>query len=220
MKKSTPIRVAIVEDNVQVRDGLSQILSNWPGFSCACACASAEDALKLIPKLLPDVVLMDINLPGLSGVECVRELKSIMPTLRIVMLTIESRRERVFESLEAGASGYLVKNVPPANLLAAIEEIHAGGAPMSSDVARMLVQSFHRPSSQAPGKSSVLSDREGEVLGLVASGYRSREIADKLSISVNTVNAHLRSIYDKLHVRSRIEAVSHYFDRGASRSRE
>lgn len=212
MKVEPPIRVAIVEDNAQVRDALSQILSNWPGFSCVCACTSAEEAVKRIPKLSPDVVLMDINLPGRSGVQCVRELKSTVPDIQIIMLTIESKRERVFESLEAGASGYLVKNVAPAKLLAAIEEIYAGGAPMSSDIARMLVQSFHSPSTTQHSESN-LSNRENEVLKLVASGLRSREVGEKLGISLNTVNAHLRSIYEKLHVRSRVEAVSRYFEK-------
>lgn len=173
--------------------------------------------MDLIPERAVDVVLMDINLPGRSGVECVRELKSVAPNIQIIMLTIESRPERVFESLEAGASGYLVKNVAPAKLLAAIEEIHAGGAPMSSDVARMLVQSFHRACGEPSVERSNLSDRENEVLGLVASALRSREVGDKLGITVNTVSSHLRNIYEKLHVRSRVEAVTRYHDKTSSK---
>jgi DNA-binding NarL/FixJ family response regulator len=204
-----PIRISIVDDNASFREGLAQILTLSPGIMLVGSCGSAEEALRIIPDSAPDVVLMDINLPGASGVCCVRELKARMPQLQIIMLTINSDRQRVFDSLAAGATGYLVKTVAPAQLLAAIEEVQRGGAPMSSDIARMLVQSFHKPPPES-ARDTTLSDREMEVLDLVASGKRSREIGDKLGISLHTVNAHLRRVYEKLHVRSRAEAVSKY----------
>lgn len=202
------IRVAVVDDNSTIREGLEQIFAISPGFSLVCACATAEEAEKRIPNFPVDVVLMDINLPGNSGIECVRKLRLLIPGLLIIMLTIENDRQRVFESLAAGATGYLVKNVPAAKLLAAIEEVHHGGAPMSSDVARLLVQSFHSaPGPSEPKTPCQLSDRETEVLDLLAAGFRSREIGERLGISTHTVNCHVRHVYEKLHVRSRAEAV-------------
>lgn len=203
------IRVAIVEDKQPVREGLAAILNASPGFVCLGACASAEAALQEIPRLLPEVVLMDINLPGRSGIECVRRLKDQLPQLQIVMLTIEADSKRVFESLAAGATGYLVKSVPPAAILAAIEEVHRGGSPMSSQVARMLVQTFHRPGAASPADGD-LSSREEEILRLVARGFRTKEVAEALGISALTVEAHLRNIYEKFHVRSRAAAVAKF----------
>src|SRR5664279_1947708 len=167
------IRVAIVEDTAAMREGLAAILDGSPGFACVCACASAEEALRQIPPLQPEVVLMDINLPGQSGIECVPQLKARLPEAQIVMLTIEVDSRRVFESLAAGATGYLVKSVPPAGILTAIEEVRRGGSPMSSQIARMLVQSFqrHGPASRAEEN---LTNREQEILRLIAKGYRSK----------------------------------------------
>jgi DNA-binding NarL/FixJ family response regulator len=203
------IRVAVVEDTILVREALCTILNGSAGFECICACATAEEAMKKIPLARPDVVLMDINLPGRSGIECVRHLKDLDPKLQIVMLTIEENSQRVFESLQAGATGYLVKNVPPSGILAAIQEVHRGGSPMSSQIARMLVQSFHRPSPTARGEGN-LTNREEEILRLVAKGYRTKEVAEALSIGSATVETHLRNIYDKLHVRSRAGAVARF----------
>jgi DNA-binding NarL/FixJ family response regulator len=206
------IRVAIVEDNASMREGLAMILNGSPGFECVCACGSAEEALRQLPIQAPDVVLMDINLPRRSGIECVRQITNQLPEMQIVMLTIEEDSRRVFESLEAGASGYLVKNVPPATILAAIEEVRRGGSPMSSQIARMLVQSFHR---RGPSKKDEenLTSREEEILKLIAKGYRTKEAADALSISPQTIETHLRNIYAKLHVRSRAAAVARFIQR-------
>lgn len=203
------IRVAIVEDTAAMREGLAAILDASPGFACVCACASAEEALRQLPPLQPEVVLMDINLPGQSGIECVSQLKALLPEVQIVMLTIEADSRRVFESLAAGATGYLVKNVPPAALLAAIEEVRRGGSPMSSQIARMLVQSFHRQGPVSREEEN-LTTREQEILRLIAKGYRTKEVAEALAISTLTVETHLRNIYDKLHVRSRAGAVARF----------
>ncbi len=203
------IRVAIVEDNQSVREGLAAILNASPGFVCLGACGSAEAALEEIPRLGPEVVLMDINLPGRSGIECVRQLKDQLPQLQIVMLTIEADSRRVFESLAAGATGYLIKSVAPAAILAAIEEVHRGGSPMSSQIARMLVQTFHQPGAALPGDGD-LSSREEEILRLVARGFRTKEVAEELGISALTVETHMRNIYEKLHVRSRAAAVAKF----------
>ncbi len=206
------IRVAIVEDNAAVRDSLTLVLNGSQGFKCVCACASAKEALKAIPVMKPDVVLMDINLPDRSGIECVRVLTDQMPKLLIIMLTIEEDSRRVFESLEAGANGYLVKNVSPATILASIEEVHRGGSPMSSQIARLLVQSFRRP-AKATGPELNLTEREEEILQLISQGYRNKEAADKLGISPQTVETHLRNIYHKLHVRSRAAAVARFLQK-------
>jgi DNA-binding NarL/FixJ family response regulator len=206
------IKVAIVEDNASVREGLATILDASPGFKCVCACESTEEALRKLRVDPPHVVLMDINLPHRSGIDCVRQLRIQLPQVQIIMLTIEEDSDRVFESLAAGATGYLVKNVPPASILDAIQEVHRGGSPMSSQIARMLVQSFHKTRSAVPAREA-LTDREEEILGLIARGYRSKEVADKLGISVQTVETHLRNIYDKLHVRSRAGAVARFLTR-------
>ena len=206
------IKVAIVEDNASVREGLATILDASPGFKCVCACGSTEEALRQLSAAPPDVVLMDINLPRRSGIDCVRQLRIQSPQVQIIMLTIEEDSDRVFESLAAGATGYLVKNVPPASILDAIQEVHRGGSPMSSQIARMLVQSFHKTRSAVPAREA-LTDREEEILGLIARGYRSKEVAGELGISVQTVETHLRNIYDKLHVRSRAGAVARFLTR-------
>jgi DNA-binding NarL/FixJ family response regulator len=205
----TTIRVAVVEDNESVRDGLAAILNITPGLECSCVCADAEEALRRIPAVAPDVVLMDINLPGRSGIACVRELAERLPKIQIIMLTIEENSQRVFESLEAGASGYLVKNVPPSELLEAIHEVHRGGSPMSSHIARMLVRFFHQRARGRPAEEN-LTPRETEILTLISKGYRSKEVAATLAIGVQTVETHLRNVYTKLHVRSRAEAVARF----------
>jgi DNA-binding NarL/FixJ family response regulator len=208
----TNIRVAVVEDNTAVREGLAAILNGSSGFKCTIACGSAEEAVRLIPADPPHVVLMDINLPRRSGIECVRELRTRLPGLQVIMLTIEEDSQRVFKSLEAGATGYLLKNVTPTQILEAVAEVHRGGSPMSSQIARMLVQSFHRRRRQGPSEEE-LTAREEEILQLIAKGYRSKEVAEALRISVQTVETHLRNIYDKLHVRSRAGAVARFLQR-------
>ncbi len=200
------IKVAIVEDNRSFRDKLSSYLNEKPEFQCIGAFDSAEDALKSIPRLMPDVVLMDIHLPKMSGVDCTRKLKDICPAVQILILTVYEDNDRIFGALKAGASGYLLKRADPADIVAAIQEVKHGGSPMSSQIARRVVQSF-RESPANPQKEEKLSQREEEILQQLAKGYSTKEIADKSCISVNTVRSHLQHIYEKLHVRSRTEAV-------------
>lgn len=203
------IRVGIVEDDRSVRENLAVLIDRTPGFGCAAACASAEEALKRLPEAAPDVVLMDIHLPGLSGIACVARLRRQVPQTQVIMLTVEEDSEQVFESLKAGATGYLVKHVTPEEILEAVTEVHRGGAPMSSHIARRVVRTFLE---QAPAGAVAiqLTPREEEILRLLAKGQRSKEIADQLAIGVGTVNTHVRRIYDKLHVRSRAEAVARF----------
>lgn len=202
------IRVGIVEDNDGLRASLAQTIEAAPGFACVWACASAEEAPGCVERIIPEVVLMDIHLPGQSGIECVRQLRRRWPQLQVLILTIDGDSRLVFAALAAGAVGYLVKNVAPPRLLEAIREVWRGGSPMSSKIARMLVNSFEEP---GPPEEAALSPRENEVLQLVAEGYRSKEIADALAISKPTVESHMRSIYRKLQVRSRAEAVMKRF---------
>jgi len=200
------INVAIVEDSRSFRDKLAKYLNETAGFHCVCACGSAEDALKIIPRLMPDVVLMDIHLPCISGVECTRRLKDLCPSVRILVLTVYEDNERIFGALKSGASGYLLKRADPPDILRAIQEVKLGGAPMSSQIACRVVESFRESPRDQP-KSEVLSQREEEILKELCKAYSSKEIGDHLSISVATVNTHLQHIYEKLHVRSRTEAV-------------
>jgi len=203
------IKVSIVEDNPSIRQSLAEILESTEGFRLGEAYATAEDALRRLANNPPDVVLMDINLPRMSGIQCVRELKRCLPQVQFIMLTIEDDSQRVFESLQAGATGYLVKNVAPEKILAAIEEVHRGGSPMSSQIARMLVQTF-QTSPPSAGREEKLTARESEILTLITRGYRSKEVAEELAIGIQTVHTHVRNIYEKLQVRSRAEAVARY----------
>jgi len=206
------IRVGIVEDNRSVRENLALLIDGTPGLSCAVVCASAEEALKNLPDAAPDVVLMDIHLPGRSGIECVAQLRPLLPRTQVIMLTVEENTELIFESLKAGATGYLVKHVPPEEILEAISQVHHGGAPMSSHIARLVVTAFR----QAPPKEAAdarLTPREEDILRLLAKGHRSKEIADELGIGAGTVNTHIRHIYENLHVRSRAEAVARFLER-------
>jgi DNA-binding NarL/FixJ family response regulator len=200
------ISIAIVEDNRSFRSKLANYLNEAPGYHCAFACDTAEEAIKVIPRLMPDVVLMDIHLPSMSGVDCTRRLKEICPSLRILILTVYEDNERIFGALKAGASGYLLKRAEPADILRAIQEVKLGGAPMSSQIACRVVQSFREP-ARDPLKDEKLSQREMEILQELSKGYSSKEIGEHFSISVATVNTHLQHIYEKLHVRSRTEAV-------------
>lgn len=203
------ITVGIVEDNRDFRNTLSRYLNDAPGYKCVAVCSSAEEALKVLPKISPEVVLMDIHLPAMSGMACTRRLKDICPTTQILILTVYEDNERVFGALKAGASGYLLKRADPADILRAIQEVKQGGAPMSSQVARQVVQSF-REETQDARKVENLSEREEEILEQLSKGYSTKEIADRTSVSVNTVRTHLQHIYEKLHVRSRTEAVLKY----------
>jgi DNA-binding NarL/FixJ family response regulator len=203
------ISVAIVEDNPEVRRNLSRYIGGAPGFRCACACASAEEALRVIPQSPPDVVLMDIQLPRMSGITCTASLKKTLPSVPVMMLTVYEDTDAIFNALKAGASGYLLKRTDPDKVLEALTELHHGGAPMTGEIARKVIESFHRaqPSEHPQDK---LTDREEEILDHLAKGFVTKEIADKLTITPATVRFHLKHIYDKLHVHSRVEAVIRY----------
>ncbi len=197
----------IVEDDDSVRGILTDWLNEADGFECAGVFSDVESAIPRIAAAKPDVVLADINLPGLSGIECVRQTKALVPTTQFVMLTVYEDSNHIFEALSAGATGYLVKTTSRDALIAALREVHDGGSPMSSNIARKVVQSLQKPS---PGKSPTdsLSNRENEVLTLLAQGYLYKEIADTIGISYQTVNTYVRRIYEKLHVHSRAQAVA------------
>lgn len=203
------IRVGIVEDNTGVRRTLQALLDDTPGFTCVCACGSGEEALKVIPRDPPDVVLMDLHLPNLSGIETTARLKQGLPGLNIIMITVYADVESVFKALRAGACGYLLKRSSPEEILAAITEVSRGGAPMTSEIARKVVAAFQEP---AVGKTEEegLSRREREILESLCQGYSNQDIAGRLSLSVETVRWHLKKIYEKLHVSSRTEAVAKF----------
>jgi DNA-binding NarL/FixJ family response regulator len=206
------IAVAIVEDNDQLRGTLARVIDRAEGFRCVGQHASAEDALAALPQQKPDVVLMDINLPGLNGVECVRRLKPLLPQTQVVMLTVYEDTDNIFNALAAGASGYLLKRTSRDELLAAIKEVHAGGSPMTAHIARKVVQSFQR-AGPSPQPAENLSPREQEVLDLLSQGFLYKEIADRLGVSYETVHTYIRRIYEKLHVRTRTEAVAKFLRR-------
>jgi DNA-binding NarL/FixJ family response regulator len=206
------ITVSIVEDDSRIRESMAILINGGGNMRCISSHASAEEALRQIPHKKPDVVLMDINLPDMSGIECVQKLKTLMPKLQILMLTMYEDNDQVFQSLMAGASGYLVKRTSPAEILKAIEEVHSGASPMSGKVARTVVEYFQQLKGGAPEQEH-LSRREEEILDLLAKGYRYKEIADSLCISFETVRSHLKNIYGKLHVHSRTEAVVKYLKR-------
>jgi DNA-binding NarL/FixJ family response regulator len=203
-----PITVCIVEDDPELRESVRHYLQDAPGFACIGGFGTAEEALKGVPALKPEVVLMDINLPAMSGIECVGKLKAIAPGMQVLMFTVYEDSDQVFEALVAGACGYMVKSTPPEKVLEAIREVHNGGSPMSSHIARKVVKYFH----QVPPLNELanLSKREEEVLQQLSQGYLYKEIAGRLSISIDTVRKHLNNIYSKLHVHSRTDAVVKY----------
>ena len=208
-KNSVSIAVAIVEDDVPAREILAGWIRNADGFRCVGEFDDAETALAKLPHEKPSVVLMDINLPGMNGIECVRKLKPRLPDTQFVMVTVYEDANHIFNALSAGASGYLLKQMRRNELLEALKDVHAGGSPMSSQIARKVVQSFRRNESEIAGTND-LSPREREVIELLARGYLYKEIAELLKISVQTVNTYIRRIYEKLHVRSRAQAVAKY----------
>jgi DNA-binding NarL/FixJ family response regulator len=212
-----PINISIVEDNDKLRATLARVIDRADGFRCASDYGSAEDALADLPKIKPDVVLMDINLPGINGVECARRLKPQLPATQIIMLTVYQNTEHIFNALAAGATGYMLKQTPPAELLAAIKEVHAGGSPMSSHIARKIVQSFQQFSPAPTAEAQSLSPREAEVLDLLAKGFLYKEIAEQMKVTYATVHTHIRHIYEKLHVRSRTEAVAKHLGQNRPR---
>jgi DNA-binding NarL/FixJ family response regulator len=206
---TTRIKVAIVEDNAGIRERWQSRIAAAADCRCVAACRSAEEALEVLPARGPDVVLMDINLPGASGVVCTARLKQVLPKVQVLVVTVYSDTNLIFQALQAGASGYLLKHVTGPDLLKAIRDIMHGSSPMSGQIARKLIESFHR-AAPPQNETLSLSAREREVLELLAQGYAYKEIADRLSLSTHTVNAHLRHIYEKLHVRSRGEAAAKY----------
>lgn len=209
-KLDNEVSIAIVEDDKTVREGLRMLLSGSSGYLCVATFSNGEDAIKEIPGLKPDVVLMDINLPGINGIECIKKLKRQNENILFIMLTVFEDTEAIFNSLKAGASGYLLKNTPPSKLIESIKEVYNGGSPMSGEIARKVVDSFSL--SLRPGSKgySDLTVREEEVLSLLAKGFLYKEIADQMHISIDTVRSHIRKVYDKLHVKTRTEAVLVY----------
>jgi DNA-binding NarL/FixJ family response regulator len=204
-------KVAIVEDNATLRKYLAEVIGNTPGHRCVCACASAEEAVVEIPSAKPNVVLMDIHLPGESGIACTARLREKMPNLQVIMLTVYKDIKMIFQALKAGACGYVLKRSDEKEILEAIAEVRAGGAPMTSEIARMVVRSFmESPAVSEAGDTDQLSTRELEILALVAEGYPNKEIASRLFISSATVRTHLMHIYEKLHVHCRTEAAAKY----------
>jgi DNA-binding NarL/FixJ family response regulator len=211
--------VALVEDDTGVRRSLRSLLASEPGLACTCSCATGEEAVRKIPDAGVDVVVMDIKLPGMSGIECARRLKERCPGLAILMLTVYDETDLIFDALRAGAGGYLLKRAATTELVHAIKDVLEGGAPMTAPVARRVVDYFHeapeppgprRPAATRAAAADRLTDREQEILEHLSRGYSNREIADTFGISVPTVRSHLRNIYAKLHVRSRTQAALKY----------
>jgi DNA-binding NarL/FixJ family response regulator len=204
------ISVSIVEDDSEARKVLADWIKRAEGFKHVSDYGSGESAFSALPAEKPGVVLMDINLPKMNGVECVRKLKPLLPETQFVMLTVYEDADHIFNALAAGATGYLLKHTPRNDVLAALKEVNRGGSPMASNIARRVVQSFQAPHPTIANNGAELSAREQEVLNLLARGFLYKEIADSLNISVATVNTYVRRIYEKLHVRSRAQAVAKY----------
>jgi DNA-binding NarL/FixJ family response regulator len=207
------IRIAIVEDHAALQDAWREVIEDTPGFEYTGAFSNAEDALEGLPKLRPDVVLMDINLPGMSGIECTRRLKTLLPGIQVLIMTVYDDTESIFAALSAGATGYLLKRSSSEELVRSIIDVHHGGAPMTSQIARKVVWSFTEAPAAAGAKVATeagLSSRELEILELLARGYVTKEVAHELKISLSTAQTHMRNIYSKLHVHTRTEAVLKY----------
>jgi DNA-binding NarL/FixJ family response regulator len=201
-------KVAIIEDNSTMRKMLTELIDSAPGYRCVCACSTSREALIEVPKHEPDVALMDIHLPDESGIACTAKLTAKMPGLQVIMVTVYKDIDLIFQALKAGACGYILKRFRPEEIIQAIAEVRAGGAPMTSEIARMLVRSFRTPSVKP---EAGLTSREAELLELLAEGLSNKEIAQKTNIAVGTVRNHLANIFQKLHVRCRTEAAAKYF---------
>jgi len=204
-----PLKVALVEDQPKVREIWTKLINSFPDFTCISACGTGEEAIRLIPQQQPDVVLMDIFLPRMSGIECTVRLKELLPQTQIVILTAMDDQELVFLALEAGADGYLLKRTKPADLRSALLDVLGGGAPMTSQIARRVIESF-RQKAKIRNETVRLSVREEQILLLLSQGYSNKLIADKLELSIDTVCSHLKHVFNKLHVSSRTEAVVRY----------
>lgn len=207
------ISLAIVEDLDEVREGLKQFISLNPEFKVLDTFKTAEEALHDLPQIQPDIVIMDINLPGMSGIECIKQVKKKVPRTQFMMFTVYENDEKVFEALKAGASGYLLKNTGLVQIIESLKELHNGGSPMSSNIARKLVTIFREQQPETE-PMEVLSKRENEILQLLSKGLLYKEIADQLSISTGTVRQHIHKIYEKLHVQNRTEAINKAFGKG------
>jgi DNA-binding NarL/FixJ family response regulator len=205
-------KIAIVEDKKIIRESLAEFVQADAECRCVCVCATGADALKEIPKHQPDIVLMDIQLPDFSGIECTLKLKQMLPSVQIIMVTVYEDTERIFKALRAGACGYLLKRCTPEELISAIREVRQGGAPMSREIARKVILSFQEPITAA-AEVEGLSPREREILELLAAGFPNKEIAARLGLTDGTVRWHLRHVYNKLHVRSRTEATLKFLSR-------
>lgn len=200
------IKIAIVEDSKTTREGLETIVNLSAEYRCVCACDTAEEALGVLPQHQPDVVLMDIQLPNMSGIECVAHLKKLLPSVQVIMVTVYEDPDRIFRALRAGASGYLLKRATPEQMLSAIRDVQQGGVPMSGEIARKVIAHFQKQET-ARAEVENLTAREREVLKLVSHGFANKEIAERLSVTVEAVRWHLKNIYQKLHVHSRTEAA-------------
>lgn len=205
------ISISIVEDQKDIREGLQQIFSDSPGFLFLSAYSNAEDAIKELPEANPDIVIMDINLPGMNGIECIKKIKPVCPQMQFMMFTIYENHEHVLEALSAGASGYLLKNTPSQKIKESVKELYEGGSPMNSHIARKLVAVFQKNNEINPQKEFNISTREKEILSLLAKGYLYKEIAAQCGISTGTVKQHIHKIYEKLHVQNRTEALNKVF---------
>ena len=200
------IKIAIVEDNATTREVLKEVVEQVPEYVCVGVYDTAEAALRRLPKRLPDVLLMDIQLPNMSGIECVGQLKKMFPEMLVIMVTVYEDPDRIFSALRAGASGYLLKRTAPEEIIAAIREVSSGGGPMSGEIARKVIEYFGRQMNPAP-EVECLTFREKEVLDLLANGFSNKEISSRMFVTVDTVRWHLNHIYSKLHVHSRTEAI-------------
>jgi DNA-binding NarL/FixJ family response regulator len=201
------ISVAIVEDDKEIRDWVTAVVKSSDDFHVVAVFPDAESCLKQFAEIFPEIVIMDIQLPGMSGIDCVRTLKPQRPEVQFIMFTVFEEDNKVFESLRAGATGYILKNYPPDKIIEALHDLYKGGSPMSSTIARKIITTFN-PSTEKDSEYNKLSKREKELLTLLSKGYRYKEIADQLSISIETVRTHIRNIYEKLHVQSRTEAIN------------
>ncbi len=203
------IQVVIIEDNNDIREALRTLINGSHGFSCEYTFSNGKDAILELPDIKPDVALVDINMPGMTGIECVRKLKVLIPKTQFLMQTVYEDDDSIFNALRAGASGYILKKTPAAKILEAITELYSGGSPMSAEVARRVVSSLHK--NTGSNADEVLTDREREVLGMLARGFIYKEIAAEMSIEYETVKKHIQNIYSKLHVQNKVEAINKVF---------
>jgi DNA-binding NarL/FixJ family response regulator len=211
----TPVTISIVEDLDEVREALERLINQSENFSLVSGFSNAEQAEKKIPLEPPDIVIMDINLPGMSGIECISRIKEKCDGTQFIMFTIYEDDEKVFEALRAGAHGYLLKKTPKEKLLEALEELHNGGSPMSTNIARKVIEAFEKK-KQPPEEINTLTNKEKQILELLAKGFLYKEIADQLHSTRNTIKQHIHHIYEKLHVQNRTEAINKAFPRSQS----